>query len=350
MACRTDRPVQRTREIVEICRMIWRREEIRYDGRAIKLPLPAGQGTGLGKPLKILTHLGARPYSDLAGVDGRSQRELTAELAEGWLPIFFVPEKADLIWGAALDGALRNGRRSWGRWRSQRVVRWRLVKGSRGCATDAAAVGAVCRRHGCARQELLQRPDSRCTATSARRPRSRTCICRGRSARPRHWSRPICWRCLSLIGPEGYVKDRIAAHRAAESHGPGCEPVGPGPFGDVARASKNGIAINGVNVCRFHKAPAGTAIGDSGSSIQKAERRDGDSGESFRGGWRRRRAVASRTTARGGRTAATASRPAGDKVVLSAATEIRTGREGASDPPYLWMTCAHSVPTAQSTR
>src|SRR6478672_7589002 len=42
-----DRPVQRTREIIEICRMIWRREEIRYDGRAIKLPLPADQGTGL---------------------------------------------------------------------------------------------------------------------------------------------------------------------------------------------------------------------------------------------------------------------------------------------------------------
>src|SRR6266513_3223441 len=51
-----DRPVQRTREIMDICRMIWRREEVRYDGRTIKLPLPAEQGTGLGKALKILTH------------------------------------------------------------------------------------------------------------------------------------------------------------------------------------------------------------------------------------------------------------------------------------------------------
>jgi alkanesulfonate monooxygenase SsuD/methylene tetrahydromethanopterin reductase-like flavin-dependent oxidoreductase (luciferase family) len=44
MARRTNRPVQRTREIIDICRMIWRRKEIRYDGRAIKLPLPADQG------------------------------------------------------------------------------------------------------------------------------------------------------------------------------------------------------------------------------------------------------------------------------------------------------------------
>src|SRR5713101_1325141 len=98
-----DRPVQRTREIIEICRMVWRRQEVRYDGRAIKLPLPADQGTGLGKALKILTH----PVRDripiwLASMGERSV-ELTAELAEGWLPIFFVPEKADNVWGKALQ-------------------------------------------------------------------------------------------------------------------------------------------------------------------------------------------------------------------------------------------------------
>src|ERR1700682_6369236 len=97
-----DRPVQRTREIVEICRMVWRRQEVRYDGRVLTLPLPADQGTGLGKALKILTH----PARDripiyLASMGDRSV-ELTAEVAEGWLPIFFVPEKADTIWGKAL--------------------------------------------------------------------------------------------------------------------------------------------------------------------------------------------------------------------------------------------------------
>src|SRR5258708_11018100 len=51
-----DRPVQRTHEIVDVCRMVWRRQEVRYDGRVVKLPLPPEQGTGLGKALKILTH------------------------------------------------------------------------------------------------------------------------------------------------------------------------------------------------------------------------------------------------------------------------------------------------------
>ena len=101
-----DRPVQRTREVMEICRMVWRREALSYQGKVFRLPLPPEQGTGLGKPLKILTHP-VRPRIPiyLASLGDRSV-ELTAELAEGWLPIFFVPEKADSIWGAALRRGL----------------------------------------------------------------------------------------------------------------------------------------------------------------------------------------------------------------------------------------------------
>src|SRR5215469_8022829 len=51
-----DAPVSRTREIIEICRMVWRRERLDYEGRYYRLPLPAGQGTGLGKPLKLINH------------------------------------------------------------------------------------------------------------------------------------------------------------------------------------------------------------------------------------------------------------------------------------------------------
>src|SRR3974390_484354 len=51
-----DAPIGRTREIIEICRMVWRRERLVYDGRYYKLPLPPGQGTGLGKPLKLINH------------------------------------------------------------------------------------------------------------------------------------------------------------------------------------------------------------------------------------------------------------------------------------------------------
>src|SRR6266700_5575627 len=44
-----DAPIGRTRETIEICRMVWRRERLVYDGKNYKIPLPAGQGTGLGK-------------------------------------------------------------------------------------------------------------------------------------------------------------------------------------------------------------------------------------------------------------------------------------------------------------
>ena len=49
-----DAPIGRSREIIEICRMVWRRERLAYQGRYYQLPLPGG--TGLGKPLKLINH------------------------------------------------------------------------------------------------------------------------------------------------------------------------------------------------------------------------------------------------------------------------------------------------------
>jgi F420-dependent oxidoreductase-like protein len=97
-----DAPVGRTREIVEICRAVWRRERVEYDGRYYKIPLPADQGTGLGKPLKLINHpLRERIPIVLAAI-GPKNVAMTAEIAEGWEPIFYLPEKADEIWGASL--------------------------------------------------------------------------------------------------------------------------------------------------------------------------------------------------------------------------------------------------------
>src|SRR5579859_2692891 len=92
-----DKPVQRTREIIEICRMVWRRDIVEYHGKAYTLPLPADQGSGLAKPLKILTHP-VRPKIPiyLASLGERSV-ELAAELADGWLPIFYFPERAHTV-------------------------------------------------------------------------------------------------------------------------------------------------------------------------------------------------------------------------------------------------------------
>jgi F420-dependent oxidoreductase-like protein len=94
-----DRPVTRTREIIEICREVWKREPVSYDGRAYTLPLPPDQGTGLGKPLKIINH----PVRDRIPIYvaslGPKNVEMTAEMAEGWLPIFYLPERAEDVWG-----------------------------------------------------------------------------------------------------------------------------------------------------------------------------------------------------------------------------------------------------------
>jgi F420-dependent oxidoreductase-like protein len=98
-----DKPMVRIREYIEACRQIWKREQpFDFQGKTVQAPLPQGQGTGLGKALKIINH----PLrSDIpiwwASLKDRSV-EATAELADGWLPIFFVPDKFQQVWGTAL--------------------------------------------------------------------------------------------------------------------------------------------------------------------------------------------------------------------------------------------------------
>ena len=95
-------PLGRTREIIDICRMMWRREKLVYDGKYYKLPLPAGEGTGLGKPLKLINHPVRENIPIWVASIGMKNVELTAEIANGWMPIFFIPEKANDIWGESL--------------------------------------------------------------------------------------------------------------------------------------------------------------------------------------------------------------------------------------------------------
>ncbi|MGI9327731.1 MAG: LLM class F420-dependent oxidoreductase [Pseudomonadales bacterium] len=99
-----DAPVTRMREVVDICRKVWKREEkLTYDGNKYKVPLPSGQGTGLGKPLKLINH----PYREEIPIAlatlGEKSVEVTAEIADAWLPTFFMPQKASDVWGGALQ-------------------------------------------------------------------------------------------------------------------------------------------------------------------------------------------------------------------------------------------------------
>lgn len=96
-----DSPVQRAREHVEICRLIWRRERSEYIGENYRLP--SASGTGLGKPLKLLNHpVRERIPMALAAI-GPLNVALAAEVFDEWQPFLFVPDLVDEAFGAALD-------------------------------------------------------------------------------------------------------------------------------------------------------------------------------------------------------------------------------------------------------
>jgi len=97
-----DRPLGRQREIIDICRKVWRREKVVHHGPSYDLPLPEDQGTGLGKPLKLINHPVRESIPIYIASLGPKNVEMTAELANGWLPVFYHPEKAADVWADAL--------------------------------------------------------------------------------------------------------------------------------------------------------------------------------------------------------------------------------------------------------
>lgn len=94
-----EKPMPRIRDYINVCRMTLKREKVVYDGPAVKIPLPEGQGTGLGKALKIINH----PVRETVPIFWASLMGLsvtaTAQHADGWLPVFFDPEKFHDVWG-----------------------------------------------------------------------------------------------------------------------------------------------------------------------------------------------------------------------------------------------------------
>jgi F420-dependent oxidoreductase-like protein len=93
-----DAPLGRTREVVDICRQVWRRERVRHDGTHYQIPLPPERGTGLGKTLHIINHPVRERIPISIAALGPKNVELTAEIAEGWQPIFVYPEKLESVW------------------------------------------------------------------------------------------------------------------------------------------------------------------------------------------------------------------------------------------------------------
>ena len=85
------KPLAKTREYVQIVRKILAREApLQHDGAHYQIPYHGSDATGLGKPLKSIIHGRADMPIYLASI-GPKNVTLTAEIADGWLPIFFSP-------------------------------------------------------------------------------------------------------------------------------------------------------------------------------------------------------------------------------------------------------------------
>src|ERR671931_677802 len=98
--------LQRTREYVEILRKALARERLTYSGEAYELPLPDGPG----KALKLtIAPVQERIPIYIASIGPRNT-QLTGEIADGWLPIFFSPEHVEHSRALLEEGAARAGR------------------------------------------------------------------------------------------------------------------------------------------------------------------------------------------------------------------------------------------------
>lgn len=234
-----EKPMQRIKEYIEICRDVWKREKpLVYEGKAVQVPLPAGEGTGLGKPLKIINHP-VRPDIPIwwASLKDKSV-EATAELADGWLPIMFYPEKYHNVWGDQLKAGLAKRDASLGRLEisagGMLAIDESLTGEAQTKVLDMArpnmalyvgGMGArgknfyndICRDYGFEKEAVEIQDlylDGKKDEAAAKVPGE--------------------WLLHShLVGPRGWVKERIAAYREAGVTMLQVNPVGPDPVRQI---------------------------------------------------------------------------------------------------------------------
>ena len=233
-----EKPMPRIRDYIEVCRMVWRRERVEYDGPAVKIPLPEGQGTGLGKALKLINHPVRADipifWASLMGLSVTA----TAKHADGWLPIFFDPEKFHDVWGDELDRGLAE--------RDESLGPLQISAGG------MVAIGDEFDGDGRARVLDMARPNV-------------ALYVGGMGARDKNFYNTICQKYgyvdeaieiqdlylsgkkdeaaakvpaemlekTNLVGPESYVRDRIAAYKEAGVTHLSITPVGTDPVKTV---------------------------------------------------------------------------------------------------------------------
>ncbi|MBS9533093.1 LLM class F420-dependent oxidoreductase [Mycobacterium sp. M1] len=106
------KPLARTREYISILRQVWERQApVTSAGPHYPLPLTGEGTTGLGKPLKPIVHPRRAEIPVMLGAEGPKNIALAAEIADGWLPIFYAPRLADMYNEWLDEGFARPGAR-----------------------------------------------------------------------------------------------------------------------------------------------------------------------------------------------------------------------------------------------
>jgi F420-dependent oxidoreductase-like protein len=208
-----DAPIGRSREIIEICRMVWRRDRLAYQGRYYHLPLEGG--TGLGKPLKLINHPVRERIPVALAAIGPKNVAAAVELAEAWMPIFYLPEKAAEVWGEAV--AEGRAKRDPELGALDVIAHVRLAIGDDvvslrdyGRPELALYIGGMGARGRNFYNDLARRFGYEAEAKAIQ-----DAYLDGRKAEAEALVPAELVELTSLIGPEGYVRERIAAYREA---------------------------------------------------------------------------------------------------------------------------------------
>jgi F420-dependent oxidoreductase-like protein len=102
------KPLVRTREYVSIVRQIWARERpLEHSGRHYQIPYRGEDATGLGKPLRSILH--GRQIPIYIAAIGPKSVEQAAEIADGWLPVWYSPYRTNVFRDALEAGFKKAG-------------------------------------------------------------------------------------------------------------------------------------------------------------------------------------------------------------------------------------------------
>ncbi len=230
-------PRSRTLDVIEVTRKVLRRERLEHDGRTIAIPLPPGQGTGLGKPLKLIeTPQRADVPIWWAAMLDRSVQS-TAEVADGWLPLMFVPEAARDVWGAALDAGA--AARAPGLAPLDVVAGGKLAIGDDLPVDDLldaarAALALYIGGMGARGRNFYNDIIARAGYADAARDIQDLYLDGKKDAAAAAVPRELLER-MHLIGSAAQVAERVEAYRASGVTTLMVEPVGPDPVGSVTR-------------------------------------------------------------------------------------------------------------------